>query len=117
MDLPLNRIAMDPLVGPLGYGIEYAYSIMERSRLGALNGDKMLAMPIICFVGQEAWKTKEANSPDNEEWGDLKRRAVLREAITDSTLAQAGGSIFVLRHPESLQQFKTHIECLTAFNI
>jgi acetyl-CoA decarbonylase/synthase complex subunit delta len=113
MNLPLNRIAMDPLVGPLGYGIEYAYSIMERSRLGALNGDKMLSMPIICYVGQEAWKTKEANSPENREWGDLKRRAVLWEAITASTLAQAGGAIFVLRHPESLKQFKTHIKCMT----
>jgi acetyl-CoA decarbonylase/synthase complex subunit delta len=117
MNLPLHRIAMDPLVGSLGYGIEYAYSIMERSRLGALNGDKMLSMPIICFAGQEAWKTKEANSPENMEWGDLKRRAVLWEAITASTLAQAGGSIFVLRHPESLKQFKVHIESMTALNI
>ena len=62
MNLPANRIAIDPLVGALGYGIEYAYSIMERARMGALMGDKMLAMPVICFVGQEAWKTKEAKS-------------------------------------------------------
>lgn len=113
MNLPLHRIAMDPLVGALGYGIEYAYSIMERSRLGALNGDKMLSMPIICFVGQEAWKTKEANSTDNKDWGDIRRRAVLWESITASTLAQAGGSIFVLRHPESLRQFKTHVLKMT----
>lgn len=112
--LPLNRIAMDPLVGPLGYGLEYAYSIMERSRLGALNGDKMLSMPIICFVGQEAWKTKEANAKDAPEWGDLERRSVLWETVTASTLAQAGGSIFVLRHPESLKQFKTHVLNMTA---
>lgn len=112
--LPLNRIAMDPLVGPLGYGLEYAYSIMERSRLGALNGDKMLSMPIICFVGQEAWKTKEANAKDAPEWGDLERRSVLWEAVTASTLAQAGGAIFVLRHPESLKQFKTHVLNMTA---
>ena len=26
-------------------------SIMERARLAALSGDKMLAMPFICFVG------------------------------------------------------------------
>jgi acetyl-CoA decarbonylase/synthase complex subunit delta len=113
MNLPLHRIAMDPLVGALGYGIEYAYSIMERSRLGALNGDKMLSMPIICFVGQEAWKTKEANSTDNKDWGDIRRRAVLWESITASTLAQAGGSIFVLRHPESLRQFKAHVLKMT----
>lgn len=114
MGLPLHRIAMDPLVGPLGYGIEYAYSIMERSRLGALNGDKMLSMPIICFIGQESWKTKEANSMDNPEWGDPERRAVLWETVTASTLAQAGGSVFVLRHPESLKQFKAHVLNMTA---
>lgn len=110
MGLAGNRIAMDPLVGALGYGIEYAYSIMERSRLGALTGDKMLAMPVICFVGQEAWKTKEAKSSIEEspEWGEQARRALLWEVVTTTTFAQAGGSIFVLRHPDSLKQVQAH---------
>lgn len=110
MNLGTNNIAIDPLVGPLGYGIEYAYSIMERTRLGALMGDKMLSMPIICFVGVEAWKTKEAKSPyeDNPQWGDLKKRAILWEVVTTVTLAQAGGALFVLCHPESLQHLNNH---------
>lgn len=112
MDLPLNRIAMDPLVGALGYGIEYAYSIMERSRLGALTGDKMLAIPVICFAGQETWKTKEAKTKDNEEWGTQDRRAILWEAAAAVVFAQAGGAIMVLRHPESLKQYKKHISAL-----
>ncbi|MCX5712079.1 MAG: acetyl-CoA decarbonylase/synthase complex subunit delta, partial [Candidatus Omnitrophica bacterium] len=33
MGLPLERIVIDPTIGALGYGLEYAYSIMERSRL------------------------------------------------------------------------------------
>lgn len=109
MNLAADRIAIDPLVGALGYGIEYAYSIMERSRLGALTGDKMLAMPVICFVGQEAWKSKEAKTEDNEEWGAQERRAILWEVVTATSFAQAGGSIFVLRHSESLKQFNVHI--------
>lgn len=111
MNLTSNRIAIDPLVGALGYGIEYAYSIMERARIGALTGDKMLAMPVICFVGQEAWKAKEAKSPqeDSPEWGEQTRRAILWEVVTSTTFAQAGGSIFVMRHPESLKQFNIHI--------
>jgi len=109
MNLPTNRIAIDPLVGPLGYGLDYAYSIMERTRLGALTGDKMLAMPIICFVGQEVWKTKEAKTEDNDEWGSQSRRAILWELVTAASLVQAGGSILVLRHPESLKHFNNHI--------
>lgn len=119
MNLPANRIAMDPLVGALGYGIEYAYSIMERSRTGALTGDKMLAMPVICFVGQEVWKAKEAKTSIDEtpEWGDQNRRAILWEVITTTTFIQAGGSIMVLRHPETVKQVKVHIDKMMESNV
>jgi len=112
MNMPVNKIAMDPLVGALGYGIEYAYSIMERTRLGALTGDKMLAMPVVCFVGQEAWKSREAKTGDSDEWGAQARRAILWEVITATSLVQAGGAVLVLRHPESLRQFKIHIAAM-----
>ncbi len=41
MGLPLDRIMMDPTTGALGYGIEYGFSVMERLRLAALQGDSM----------------------------------------------------------------------------
>lgn len=110
MNLKPEHIAIDPLVGALGYGIEYAYSIIERARIGALMGDKMLAMPVICFVGQEAWKTKESKTPTNEEWGDGAKRGLLWEIVTATTFIHAGGSIIILRHPESLKQVKAHVE-------
>lgn len=111
MNLAANRIIIDPSVGALGYGIEYSYSIMERTRINALAGDKMLAMPTVCFVGQEVWKTREARSAAGEmpEWGSQERRAVQWEVVTATSLAQAGGGLFVLRHPESLRQFRTYI--------
>ena len=31
MAMPLDRIVINPTVGALGYGLEYAYSIMERA--------------------------------------------------------------------------------------
>ena len=43
MGLPLERIVINPTIGALGYGLEYAYSIMERARLAALAGDKTVA--------------------------------------------------------------------------
>ncbi|BAF59184.1 CO dehydrogenase/acetyl-CoA synthase delta subunit [Pelotomaculum thermopropionicum SI] len=110
--IPLDRIAFDPIVGPLGYGFEYAYSIIERARLSALSGDRMLATPVICFVGQEAWKTREARSEDGGGWGDQARRAILWEALTAAGLALAGGSIFVLSHPASLNAFKKHLAAM-----
>lgn len=112
MNLGADRIVIDPLIGALGYGLEYSYSIMERARLGALKGDKMLSMPVICNVGQEAWETKEAKLEEQAEWGEQGKRALLWEIVTSAALAQAGGSIFVLRHPESLRQLKIHIEKL-----
>lgn len=118
MNLPLNRIVIDPTVGALGYGIEYAYSIMERMRLGALAGDKMLAMPVICNVGYETWKTKEANAPASEfpDWGEVEKRAILWEATTASAFLQAGGHLFILRHPESVRLLRKNIEALMVPN-
>ena len=44
----------------MGYGIEYGYSVMERLRLAALQGDVMTQLPLLVTPGEEAWKTKEA---------------------------------------------------------
>ena len=63
----VNRIVIDPTIAALGYGIEYSYSIMERARNGALQGDKMLAMPMIGNIGAEAWRAKEANIPGEKQ--------------------------------------------------
>ncbi len=114
MNLPLNKIVIDPSIGGLGYGIEYAYSIMERSRLGALQGDKMLSMPIICTVGYEAWRTKEANVSEDEfpEWGTQEERGVLWEAVTASAMLQAGAHILVMRHPKAVELTKRNIDQL-----
>ncbi len=119
MNLASSRIVIDPLIGALGYGVEYAYSIMERARIGALTGDKMLAMPVVCFVGQEAWKAKEAKdveAPEGQEWGDQATRAILWEVMTSTTFLQAGGSLFVMRHPESMNKFRAHVEEISVSN-
>ncbi|NTW13011.1 MAG: acetyl-CoA decarbonylase/synthase complex subunit delta, partial [Anaerolineales bacterium] len=60
MGMPKDRILMDPTTGALGYGIEYGYSVMERLRLAALQGDAMTQFPMIVTPGFEAWKTKES---------------------------------------------------------
>lgn len=114
MGFSAEKIVINPTIGALGYGMEYAYSIMERARLAALLGDKMLAMPFICLVGQEAWRAKEAKTPAQEhpEWGDEHKRGALWETITATCVLQAGADILVMRHPEAVASVRKTIEGL-----
>lgn len=109
---PPDRIVIDPLTGGLGYGLEYTYSVMERIRLQALDGDSMMQMPFICFVGQEAWKAKEAKVPEEKEplWGDKTRRGVLWEIATAASLLHAGADILVMRHPDAIAAVEETID-------
>ena len=112
MGFKLDKVVINPTIGALGYGMEYAYSIMERARLAALGGDKMLAMPFICFVGQESWRAKEAKAIQKEhpEWGDEKYRGPIWEATTAICMLQAGADILVMRHPEAIGMANKYIE-------
>jgi acetyl-CoA decarbonylase/synthase complex subunit delta len=116
MGLASDRIVIDPTIGALGYGLEYAYSIMERCRLSALAGDKMLAMPFIGFVGQETWKVKEAKSSAAEfpGFGGEKERGISWEAVTAAALLQAGCDMVVMHHPSAAAEVNSYIErCLS----
>jgi acetyl-CoA decarbonylase/synthase complex subunit delta len=114
MGMPLERIMMDPTTGALAYGIEYGYSVMERLRLAALQGDSMTQQPMLVTPGEEAWKTKEAKVGEGvpANWGDWKRRAINWETLTATSLVQAGANVVVVRHPESLKRVKTMIQGL-----
>ena len=114
MGLPLDRILLDPTTGALGYGIEYGYSVMERLRLAALQGDAMTQQPMMVSAGEEAWKAKEAKVGAGvpTQWGDWRRRAANWEAFTAGTLIQAGADLVILRHPESLARLRGQIDAL-----
>ena len=114
MGLPLERIIMDPTTGALGYGMEYGYSVMERLRLAALQGDSMTQQPMLVTPGEEAWRTKEARSGEDvpTAWGDWAERAINWETLTASTLLESGADIVVLRHPESVKRVRAMITAL-----
>ena len=111
MGLPGDRILMDPTTGGLGYGLEYSYSVMERLRMAALQGDAMTAMPMILNPGREAWRVKEAKAAEGVpvEWGDLAQRGVAWEAITAMSVVEAGADILVMRHPQAVALVKKAI--------
>jgi acetyl-CoA decarbonylase/synthase complex subunit delta len=104
MGLSLERIVINPTIGALGYGLEYAYSIMERARLAALSGDKTLASPFICLVAQEAWRTKEAKTSPQQ--------GIIWETLTATSLIQSGADLLVMRHPKAAQNVNSYIEAL-----
>ncbi|MBC8505641.1 MAG: CO dehydrogenase/CO-methylating acetyl-CoA synthase complex subunit beta [Anaerolineales bacterium] len=114
MGLSLERVIMDPTTGALGYGFEYGYSVMERLRLAALQGDSMTQMPMLVTPGEECWKTKEAKVGTDvpEEWGDWLERAITWETLTSVMLIESGADIVVVRHPESLCRTQKAIEDL-----
>ena len=116
MGLPLGRIIMDPTTGALGYGMEYGYSVMERLRLAALQGDSMTQQPMLVTPGEEAWRTKEARAGDGipDAWGDWSERAINWETLTASALVESGADIVVLRHPESVKRVRAMINALMA---
>lgn len=116
MGLPLERIIMDPGTGGLGYGIEYGYSVMERLRLAALQGDGMTQLPMLVTPNIEAWKSKESKVGEGvpASWGDWEERAIHWEVLTAAALLESGADIIVLRHPESVRRVKAAIEDLMA---
>ncbi|MHC5060735.1 MAG: acetyl-CoA decarbonylase/synthase complex subunit delta [Planctomycetota bacterium] len=109
MGFPLERIVTFQATGALGYGIEYTYSIQERQRQATLSADKMMAMPVICDVGNEVWRTKEAKNPDAPDWGDVSERGPMWEAATAVCLLQAGADILRMRHPKAVATVKNFI--------
>jgi acetyl-CoA decarbonylase/synthase complex subunit delta len=116
MGMPKDRVLMDPTTGALGYGIEYGYSVMERLRMAALQGDAMTQQPMIVTPGFEAWKTKESKVGEGvpESWGDWKARAINWETLTAIALIESGADVVVLRHPESVRRVKAAIQELVA---
>lgn len=104
MGLPLDRVLMDPTTGGLGYGVEYTYSVIERLRFGALQGDRMTQLPMMNTVGEEAWRQKEAKAAEGvpATWGEVGKRGLAWEVLTAVSMLEAGSDIIVLRHPEAI---------------
>ena len=115
LNVPDEKIIIDPSTGALGYGLEYCYSVMERIRMAALiQEDERLQFPIISNLAREVWKTKEVKVPESEAplLGDMKKRGILIEALTAQCVLLAGADILVMRHPEAISLVKESIKDL-----
>lgn len=91
-----ENVLMDPLMAPLGMGLDYSYSVNERIRIAGLMGDKMLQAPIICDC-TASWDVADAVSEDDPSLGDAKFRATWWEAMTAISAMVAGADIVIVR--------------------
>ncbi len=111
-----ENMLIDPTTAALGYGLEYSFSIMERTRLAALKGDKDLQCPIASGT-TNAWGAREAwmkESPiEGETWGDRMKRGPLWEAVSALTLGLAGCDLFMMMCPTSVMLFKEMVSQLS----
>lgn len=99
-----ENIIMDPLMAALGMGLEYSYSVIERLRLGALLGDSVLQMPMLCDCSC-AWAVPEALE-EVPERGTAELRGVYWETTTAYAAAIAGADLVIVRHPQALSKLR-----------
>lgn len=99
-----ENILMDPLMAPLGMGLEYSYSVIERLRTGALVGDPVLQVPIICDCSC-AWTVPEVLEEAPQK-GPQVPRGVHWESITAEAALVAGADVVVMRHPDAVARVR-----------
>jgi acetyl-CoA decarbonylase/synthase complex subunit delta len=103
--LPKEDIVMDLTTAALGYGLDYAFTNMERARLGALMGDPELVHPMSSGT-TNAWAAREAWLEMAPEWEPRELRGPLWEVVTALTLSLAGVDLFMMMHPAAVKTLK-----------
>jgi len=110
--LPKEQIIMDTTTAALGYGLDYAYTIMERARLAGLMGDPELQQPMSSGT-TNAWAAREAWQTMDPQWGDKALRGPLWETVTGLTLLLAGVDLFMMLHPAAVRTLRNTVNRLT----
>jgi len=109
--LPKKDVVMDLTTAALGYGLDYAFTNMERARLAALMGDPELAHPMSSGT-TNAWAAREAWLEMAPEWEPRELRGPLWEVTTALTLLLAGVDLFMMMHPAAVKTLKDIINQL-----
>ena len=105
-----DQIVIDPTTAALGYGLEYAFTMMQRMRLAGLLGDKELQFPISSGT-TNAWAAREAWLK-NPELGPRELRGPIWESVTALSLLLAGSDLFMMMHPAAIKTVHDVIDWL-----
>jgi acetyl-CoA decarbonylase/synthase complex subunit delta len=109
--LPKEQIVMDTTTAALGYGLDYAFTVMERCRLAGLKGDPELNHPM-SSGSTNAWAAREAWMKMSDQWTPRELRGPLWETITAQTLLLTGVDYFMMMHPAAANAIRTIIDRL-----
>jgi len=107
--MPKEDIVMDLTTAALGYGLDYAFTNMERARLSGLMGDPELAHPMSSGT-TNAWAAREAWLKMAPEFEPRELRGPLWEVGTALTLLLAGVDLFMMMHPAAVKTLKDIIK-------
>ncbi|MHA1799244.1 MAG: CO dehydrogenase/acetyl-CoA synthase subunit delta [Candidatus Helarchaeota archaeon] len=107
LGFPQDHIVMDPTCAPLGYGLQYSFSIYQRIRLAALKGENEIANPMSGGT-TNAWGAREAflSVKKMPHWGPVEYRGPLWEVLSAFLLSIAGLDLAMMLHPGAIQSFK-----------
>jgi len=111
--LPKERIVIDTTTAALGYGLDYAFTVMERTRLAALMGDPELQHPMSSGT-TNAWAAREAWLKMDPQWGPRELRGPIWETVTALTLLLAGVDYFMMMHPAAVKTVRDTVAELTS---
>lgn len=106
-----SQIIMDTTTAALGYGLDYAFTVMERCRLAALKGDPELNHPMSSGT-TNAWAAREAWMKMGPEFAPRELRGPIWETVTGLTLLLTGVDYFMMMHPAAVNALKTSINGL-----
>ncbi len=109
--LPQTDIVIDTTTAALGYGLDYAFTIMERTRLAGLMGDAELQHPMASGT-TNAWAAREAWMRMDPTWGPREFRGPIWETVTALTLLLTGVDWFMMMHPAAVKTVQTVIQAL-----
>ncbi len=110
-----TQIIMDTTTAALGYGLDYAFTVMERCRLAALKGDPELNHPMSSGT-TNAWAAREAWMKMGPEFAPRELRGPIWETITGQTLLLTGVDYFMMMHPAAVNALKSTIDNLMKGN-
>ncbi len=110
--LPREDIIIDTTTAALGYGLDYAFTVMERTRLAGLMGDAELQHPMASGT-TNAWAAREAWMRMDPAWGPREFRGPIWETVTALTLLLTGVDWFMMMHPAAVKTVKDVIRAFT----
>ena len=106
-------IVMDLTTAALGYGLDYAFTNMERARIGRLNGRHRTRSPNVVRHYKRVGSTRSM-AQDGTRMGTPRATRTSLGSHNRTTLLLAGVDLFMMMHPAAVKTLKDVTKNLVA---